>query len=269
MKLYFETLEAPHAIRTVLFLHGILGSGQNLRAHARRLLQADPTWQPVLVDLRAHGKSLEYDGQDSIQACANDIAQLQGQVGLPIEALVGHSFGGKVALLAAPLMPSLRHVMTWDSAPGTRLCQRGSELTAGVMAMLRSMPGPWPKREDFANEVLTHGFTKGIGQWLAMNLVTSDVGFHFALDLSRIDALLTDFFALDAWPILESNTDLHFHLLFGTASTVYDEAEISRARGSPNCTLDAVEAGHWIHVDAPEEVARLLALHLRDNKTGF
>jgi len=62
---------------TVLFLHGILGSGRNLRTLATRLCQQIPQLRVVLVDLRGHGDS----------------------------AQVGHSFGGKVGIGCTARIP--------------------------------------------------------------------------------------------------------------------------------------------------------------------
>ena len=60
----FRTSERGHArltrsgteriaqVPTAVLVHGILGSGRNLRGFARRLARENPAWQFVLVDLR-------------------------------------------------------------------------------------------------------------------------------------------------------------------------------------------------------------------------
>ncbi len=64
----------------------------------------------LLVDLCAHGASLETDGEDSLNAAATDIVQLCAAQSLPVTALVGHSFGGKVALRASTDIATLQQV---------------------------------------------------------------------------------------------------------------------------------------------------------------
>jgi esterase len=59
-------------------------------------------------------------------------------LGVPATGVVGHSFGGKVALALAQAHPELLEVMTLDSAPGPRLDARGSEATVRVVTMLQS-----------------------------------------------------------------------------------------------------------------------------------
>jgi pimeloyl-ACP methyl ester carboxylesterase len=122
--------------RLAVFLHGILGSGANLRTHARRFVEGCPSYQVALMDLRAHGNSREPDGQpDTLTSAARDVLETARQLPLPLHALVGHSFGGKVALEAARLEP-IPQVMTLDSAPGTRTDARGSETTTAVIDLL-------------------------------------------------------------------------------------------------------------------------------------
>ena len=51
-----EAPEGPHPPTAVL-IHGILGSRRNLLSFAKRLSQAFPSWQFLLVDLRCHGQT--------------------------------------------------------------------------------------------------------------------------------------------------------------------------------------------------------------------
>src|SRR5690606_11379756 len=82
--------------RYIVFLHGILGQGNNWRGIARQLVKARPAWGALLVDLRAHGDSRQLPPPDSLAAAADDVARLART--LPVSAVLGHSFGGKVAV---------------------------------------------------------------------------------------------------------------------------------------------------------------------------
>ena len=79
------------------FLHGILGSGANWRTFARRFVEAKPTWRAVLVDLRKHGASQDFPAPHTLVACADDLRALEKSIGR-FDGVLGHSFGGKVAL---------------------------------------------------------------------------------------------------------------------------------------------------------------------------
>lgn len=269
MKLAHEVVTAPGATptRAVLFLHGILGSGANLRSHARRFVQQVPDCAGVLVDLRAHGSSLALDGKDDLAACARDLDETVATLSLPVSGVVGHSFGGKVALSWARTHPGLRDVMTLDSAPGPRPDQRGSESTMQVLGLLRAAQRPWASRDAFVAHVEAQGLAKSLGQWLAMNLELRAEGWVFRLELSRIQALIEDYFDSDLWPVIEQAAEqkagTRFHLVIGTRSSVYDHEDRVRAHtleaaSEGFVTVDLLEAGHWVHVEDPQGVSAVL-----------
>src|SRR5262245_2654909 len=79
----------------IIFLHGILGRGNNLRTIARRFVEARPDWTAWLVDLRGHGRSPKALPNPSLEAAARDVVDLAAQAAQPVRAIVGHSFGGK------------------------------------------------------------------------------------------------------------------------------------------------------------------------------
>lgn len=271
MRLHTETLRLPgvEARGAALFLHGILGSGANLRTLARRVLERRPelALEAVLVDLRAHGASQQPPGdEDTLPNAAADVAQTARALALPARVLVGHSFGGKVALAVPALLPGLAHVASLDSAPGGRPEGRGSENTLQVVTVLESLGGPWATREGFVREVEARGLDRGVAQWLAMNLRRDEAGFRFGLSLPRIHALLDSYFGADLWPVLERAPadGPRFHLVVGEDSPVYEQrarARLAALAAAPGgrVTMDLVPGGHWVHVDALEATAAVLA----------
>ncbi len=273
MELHHELVTAPGGSPTkaVLFLHGILGTGANLRSHARKFVQSRPGFLAVLLDLRAHGASLGLDGADTLAHAATDVAQTARSLPLPVHAVVGHSFGGKVALALSRVLPGLVDVMTLDSAPGPRLDARGSESTMRVLTVLESLVGPWPTREAFIAAIEAQGQERGLAQWLAMNLGPSDAGYVFRVSLPRIHALLDDYFEVDLWPVVEAaaheKRGPRFHLVIGTKSKVYEHddrvrAHTLEAESAGQVTVDLLDAGHWVHVEDPQGVSEVLLRRL-------
>lgn len=247
----------------MLFLHGILGTGINLRTLAKRFVAVRPQWQGVLVDLRAHGGSQGRDGDDTVENCAADVAALAASLSVPVAAVTAHSFGGKVALQYAASSP-LEHVTLIDSAPGTRFDHRGSEVTMQVLEILDTLVGEtWSSREDFVKTMVARGQDRGVALWLAMNVVADQGRYRFSLELPRIHALLASYFSLDTWPVLERELPTAFHLIIGDRSKVYDKAERARAEAlvvstGGRVTVDVLPAGHWVHVDDFEGLLRVL-----------
>lgn len=273
MLLHHELLTAPDSTPTkaVVFLHGILGTSANLRSHARRFIQARPEFLAAMVDLRAHGSSLEVEGDDTVANAAADLLHTAKTWPVPVQAVVGHSFGGKVALAFAQVHPLVPAVMTLDSAPGPRLDARGSETTLRVLQVLEALGQVWPEREAFVAAIEAKGLSKMIGQWLAMNLELKPEGWRLRLSLPRIHALIDDYFRVDLWPVLEQAARTRqgptFHLVIGEKSEVYGPEERVRAQqlereSAGHVTVDLLEAGHWVHVEAAQGVSELLLRRL-------
>src|SRR5438093_2407606 len=99
--LAFDRVDGARPERAVAFLHGILGRGINLRMIAKRFVEARPGWTAWLIDLRGHGRSPKGTPSPSLEAAAQDIVNPAARAELPMRAIVGHSFGGKVGLEAA------------------------------------------------------------------------------------------------------------------------------------------------------------------------
>ena len=274
MKLHHEVLTALDSTpsKTVLFVHGILGTGANLRSHARRFIQAKPEYQAVLIDLRAHGDSQGVEGADTVASCAADLEQTAQSLSVPVRAIVGHSFGGKVALAYAGIAPELEAVMTLDSTPGTRIDARGSESTLQVITMLDGMERTWPSRDAFIAAVEGHGVARSLGQWLAMNLEPRQGAFTFKLSMPRIHALIDDYLAVDLWPAVadaaRTQQGPRIHLVVGTKSKVYSLEELAHARelesqSAGHVTVDLLNAGHWVHVEDPQGLTDVLINRLQ------
>jgi pimeloyl-ACP methyl ester carboxylesterase len=249
--------------RAVLVLHGILGTGNNLRPVAQAFQAADPRYLPVLVDLRQHGRSQGFSAPHTLEACAADLVALEQTLPLPVRAVIGHSFGGKVALAYHQVRPELERVITLDSAPGARPERYGSEQTLGVLAMLERMPARFERREEFLAAVQADGHSRMIADWLAMNLERTGDGFKLRLELASIRALLEDYFTRDLWPVL-LGSNAQIDIVIGRRSAVWQDEDRAalgalELESGGRVRSHIVEAGHWVHVDDLEGVKRALA----------
>lgn len=250
----------------MFFLHGILGSGANWRTFARRWVAARPEWGAVLVDLRKHGGSQDFPPPHTLAACAGDLVDLERAVPGPVQGVLGHSFGGKVALAyLARRGEQLAHAFIIDSMPGARSDARGSEQVVKLLDLLEHLPPTFASREDFIARVEAAGFSREIALWQAMNLKREGEVYTLRVDLPAIRALLDDYFAQDFWPVIEApRSATQVHLIIGGRSTVFNAedreraARIAAASGG-RVTYDVFpNAGHWVHVDEPEGLLNLV-----------
>ncbi len=281
--LHHEIVEAPGAApsRQMLLLHGIYGAGRNWGSIARRLVRARTEWRVVLVDLRSHGQSPRL-APHTLDCCAADLLDLEGHLGRRADAVLGHSFGGKVALLygrlwaegggrepAGGLRPEKgggprgsRRLQLWvvDSSPSAGRPGGGAWRMLGV---LRRHPGPFGSRAEVVDAVASEGFSPLVANWMAINAVRTDAGLEWRIDPDEMEAYLRDYFRTDAWDVVEdppAGTSLHFIRALG--SSVLDDAAGRRiraaARGTGRIVLHEVEGGHWVNTENPEALLGLL-----------
>ena len=250
----------------MLLLHGIYGAGRNWGSVARRLVRARPEWSVVLVDLRSHGHSPSLTPH-TLECCATDLLDVEDHLGGPADAVLGHSFGGKVALLHA--RERARHPGTgvpcqlWivDSSPAAG---RPGGSAWRMLGVLRRHPGPFGSRSEVVDAVRSEGFTPLVANWMAINAVRTDAGLAWRLDPDEMEAYLRDYFRTDAWEVVEkppAGTDVHFVRALG--SRVLDEAAVARirraARSSGRVFLHEVGGGHWVNTENPDALHELLA----------
>ncbi|MAQ16195.1 MAG: alpha/beta hydrolase [Sandaracinus sp.] len=246
-----------------LFLHGILGRGRNWRSIARRFGEERPEWLAVTVDLRAHGDSLGQPGPHTVASAARDLAQLALDV--PVAGVLGHSFGGKVALAFAELRRDAGRPLasTWliDSTPSARPDKRGSEDVLRVLEVIGDLPERFDDRRAFTTAVMDAGLSRPLAQWLAMNLRSEGDHQVYGVEMDVVHAMLEDYFQQDQWDLVESSEG-RVHLVVGGRSDVYDPDDrerAARADRSGAAHLHVIpDAGHWVHADAAGEISELL-----------
>jgi esterase len=216
----------------------------------------------LLVDLRQHGRSEPGEPPHTIAACADDLRALFIELG-DVRAMAGHSFGGKVVLAARPLVDMAQ---TWvlDASPSPRdPAADRSNTVVRVLELMERSPQRWARRDDFVTAVVAEGHERGLARWLAMNLVPDPAGdLVLRLDLAALRAMLADYYATDVWDALEA-PDGDVEVVIAERSTVLSAADRGRlAAAPPHVHVHTVDAGHWLHIDAPAAVVELFAARL-------
>jgi pimeloyl-ACP methyl ester carboxylesterase len=258
-RLHHDRIAGPAATRWLLLTHGIFGSGGNWRGIAKQLVERRPDWGVVLVDLRGHGRSELGPPPQDLAACADDLRALIDDV--PVDALAGHSFGGKVVLAARALAPRrVRQIWMFDATPSARPEPAGTVMR--VLALMERLPRRWARRDDFVTAVVSDGHAPALAQWLAMNVVPDDDGYVLRLDLVAIRALLADYFARDLWSVaLDPELPGELEVVVAERSDAISADDRVRLAAS-RVHLHRIDADHWLHIEAPAAVIALFAAAL-------
>ena len=175
-----------------------------------------------------------------------------------MDGIIGHSFGGKVALCYGVLARK-RKVWVLDSPPGGQsISQRGEAQM--MLQSLKNIPLPLKNRKEVATYLLQQGFPPMVSQWMTTNVKPSTKGYVWKFDLAGIECLLADYFQQDYWPVLEHPSEgLDIHLVRAANSDRWQPTQISRlSRLTKTKVYVLPNAGHWLHVDNPDGMLDLL-----------
>jgi esterase len=252
--------EAPE--RWLGVLHGIYGAGRNWASVARSVVDARPEWGALLVDLRGHGESTGLEGPDTLERTAADLEGLDPPGG--VRAVLGHSFGGKIALLRGRDDPAVEQVWVVDSTPEAR-DPEGSAWE--MLRTLRALPESFEDRDAAVEALADPGVARPVALWMTTNLDWRDDAYRWRIDLDSMEALLLDFFRTDLWGVVEEpRPGLEIHFIRATDSPVLGlpQAERIRTAGveSGRVFVHEVAGGHWLNADNPSALVELIAPRL-------
>ena len=258
------TADGAEPTQWLFVLHGIFGAGRNWGSVIRRVVRARPEWGALLVDLRKHGASQNFTGPHTLAATTQDLERLIAHSDIQPAAVLGHSFGGKVALVfardaSADARASLRQVWVVDSTPA--ITQPGGAAWH-MLNTVRELPAEFPSRSALVDALVGHGTSAGVAQWMATNLEADGNVYRWRTDFDAMDALLHSFFATDAWAVLENpQQGVEIHVVKAEESAVLSGEALQRVQAatqSGRVILHTVAGGHWVNAENPEAIEGLL-----------
>lgn len=237
----------------LIVLHGLLGSSRNWVTTGRDLASA---WHVFVLDARNHGKS-PHDPIMDYEAMVDDVAHWMSLQGLARATLMGHSMGGKVAMLLACRQPALvERLVVVDIAPKDYFwVAHRSEFTAMNELSLGSLTSRQEAEMRFEARVANPGMRK----FLATNLDRDSANdWRWLINLPVLTRALPD---------IEKNSlqpEDHYTgptLFVGGEKSPYiktEDHEMIR-RHFPAARLEIIDgSGHNPHMDAREEFVRLV-----------
>ncbi len=239
-----------------IILHGFLGMSDNWKTLGKRF--AEQGYEIHLVDQRNHGRSFNSD-IFNYEVLVEDLKRYSEEHNLKNIILLGHSMGGKTAMLFAAKYPELiSKLIVADIAP--RYYPKHHE---SILEGLSALDFKVLKSRKEAEGVLAHYVSEfSRRQFLLKNLYWKDKG---QLDLRiNLNALKENIEEMGK--ALPSNSIFKGDTLFlkGDRSnyiTLNDEALIKVH--FPKAEVKAItNAGHWLHAENPkdffEEVIRFV-----------
>jgi pimeloyl-ACP methyl ester carboxylesterase len=252
----------------VVFLHGLFGQGRNWTTIGKALAERH---RVTLVDLPNHGRSPWSEQVDYL-----DMAD---QVGAVLEAdgpaaVVGHSMGGKVAMVLALTRPELvERLVVADMSPVDY--GAAEDTTDGVLRYARLLLDldldQVEHREDADRLLAATVPSPTIRAFLLQNLrrdgAGADAGWRWAANL---EAVVRDGAVLAGWPeeALAGRPPYDGKVLWlagETSGYVRPEYDEAMRRWFPHYRKVTIKgAGHWLHSERPDVFVEALRQFLGD-----
>jgi esterase len=236
----------------LVILHGLFGSAHNWTTIARRL---GANFRVLVPDLRNHGASPWARPMD-YESMAADVSSFLAAQKIEAVPIVGHSMGGKAAMVLALTEPSrVARLVVVDIAP----VPRGPVRDPMVEAMMRLDLSHMTRRAEADAALKPEIPDAAVRNFLLQNLVASDGALRWRVNL---EALHQDMAKIAGFPEFPAGTVYRglTLVLRGAASDYVDDAGLAAfPKFFPGFSLVTIPgAGHWLHAEAPD--AFLVAL---------
>ena len=234
----------------LVILHGLFGSARNWGSIARGLADIR---QVHALDLRNHGAS-PWDAVMTYEQMAEDVADYIERRGLAPSDVLGHSMGGKTAMLMALGHPELvNRLIIVDIAPVPYVRESYPDYLHAMQAVDLERAH---RRADIDATLAPAIPDPTLRAFLMQNLVSEQGRFHWRINLAGIAANLA---AIVAFPDSPGRFGGPTTFLAGERSNYIrprDRDAIDRLFPQARM-IEIGQAGHWPHAEQPE---RFLAL---------
>jgi pimeloyl-ACP methyl ester carboxylesterase len=233
----------------VVFCHGLFGQGKNWTQVAKQLA-ADH--RVLLLDMPNHGRSDWTEGFDYVDAAEVVATAIRAEVDEPV-ALVGHSMGGKIAMIVALLHPDLvERLCVVDVSPVAY--EHHDEFRRYLDGMIGLDLDSLERRADADEALVDAVASPTVRSFLLQNLRREDDGWRWQPNL---EVFRDDLSVLGGWPTEKLAGVAPYDgpvLWVGGANSHYITDDYAAAMDElfpRNRRVTVKGAGHWVHSEQP------------------
>lgn len=228
----------------LVILHGLFGSSDNWQSLAKRF---SSFYTVYLIDLRNHGHS-PWSDSHTYDDMVDDVHAWCLKKNLHSICLIGHSMGGKVAMLWAQKHPkSIHKLMVVDMGVKAYDMHHQDVIEAIHSLELKSLSSR--SEADAILKVKIASYE--VRQFILKNLYWIEKGkLAWRMNVDVLEANMPNI--LSALPQKESWTPTLF--LRGRNSNYVLDADIAEIEKLfPDSVIETIEnAGHWVHAEQPD-----------------
>ena len=255
LKLYSQSYGAGQPL---IILHGLLGASGNWHTLSRNVFGKH--FQVFTLDLRNHGRS-PHDDRFDFPSMVEDVRAFMRDENLSSAHVLGHSMGGKVAMLLALNYPELvDHLIVADIAPRAYPPHHMHILNA-----LRDLDLPAYTSRTQIDEALSVNIKElGVRQFLMKNLSSNGAGGY--VWKMNLPAIYDNYTKIN----VEVSTTNVFTgpVLFikgGRSNYITDKDVPAIETLFPAAAVQTIPGiGHWVHAEAPKAFSEMVLNFLSD-----
>lgn len=242
--------------KPLLILHGFLGMSDNWKSLGVQF--ASEGFEVHILDLRNHGRSFQSE-EFSYELMVQDIVQYCQEHHLEKINVIGHSMGGKTAMLLAARYPELVDKLIVADIGPKYYAPHHQDILAGLNAVDFSLK---PSRTEVEAIVSNYIPDFGTRQFLLKNLYWQEPGqLAFRFNLPVFNKKITEIgVPLPSDLVFENPT---LFIRGGNSNYILDEDFESINAQFPNASFETIpNAGHWLHAENPELFCKLSLSYL-------
>jgi pimeloyl-ACP methyl ester carboxylesterase len=243
--------------KPLLIIHGFLGMSDNWKSLATQF--ATQGFQTHALDLRNHGKSFHSD-DFSYEVMVEDVKQYCNFHQLTTIDVLGHSMGGKVAMLLATTYPELVSKLIVADIGPKYYAPHHQTILEGLNAIDFAKK---PSRSEVEEELSKYIRDFGTRQFLLKSLywkTPEQLAFRFNLAVfnQKIETIGTalPFENIFSKPTLFLRGDKSDYITDADYETILHHFPSSRVATVKN-------AGHWLHAENPTDFFELVIAFLQ------
>ncbi len=267
MKLHFRKYSTGNN-PVLIILHGLYGSSDNWITIARKL---EDRFTVLLPDLRNHGAS-PHASTHTFADMVDDLAQFFLDTNTETAYLIGHSMGGKVAMMFAAEYPEkVNRLMIVDIAPKNYLAGSSSFKHIRQHEMiLELLQNPdlsqFQTRKELDDFFSTRIKEETVRRFLLKNIHRTQAGlFEWKLNAtvlhdsfrSMVSEVNMDWFEeripITAYPVTfvrGLNSEYVSDADWQDIRKIYPEAKL----------VDFEDSGHWLHAEQPDKLTEAIKM---------
>ncbi len=232
--------------KPLLILHGFLGMSDNWKTLGIQF--ASDGFQVHMLDLRNHGRSLHSD-DFSYEFMVQDIVEYCKGHHLNTIDIIGHSMGGKTAMLLATTYPELINKLVVADIGPKFYPQHHQTILAGLNAVDFAEKPSRAAVEATLSEYITDFGTR---QFLLKSLYWQEPGqLAFRFNLTVFNEKMEEIgVALPENAIFTKPT---LFIRGGNSSYILDQDLEEIVQHFPHSKIETIpNAGHWLHAENPK-----------------